>query len=174
MGIEEVEPDVLTKAGSNDTRKLLLLDVLHVPGLICNIYSVTRTINWGMSLSFAGQLVHCSLRGDLHHFAEKYEGLYRLARPATSKRPSKLIEGENCVLAYDWPMPERHAWDMKKQQMQQEEKPAISVESSFRRSPSPKVTPSNATRPVTNRCPGCGRICLTSNGLGQHRQAKRH
>ena len=174
VGMGEVEVDALIKPGSNDSKLHLMLDVLHIPGLISNIYSVTRVTNRGLSLSLVGELAHISMGGEARHYAEKHEGLYRLALPIASRRPSKLVQGENCVLAYDWPMPERHAWEMKKQQIRQEQEPEVSQTQRTFTPESISTTSLLATRPVNNICPGCNKVCYDKKGLDQHRQQKRH
>ena len=174
VGIGEVGVEALIKPGSSNSKLHLLLDVLHIPGLISNIYSITRVTNRGLSLSLVGELAHISVGGEACHYAEKHEGLYRLALPIACRRPSKLVQGENCVLAFDWPMPERHAWEIKKAQIKQEQEPEASQTQRTLTPESISVTSSLATRPVKNKCPGCNKVCYDKKGLDQHRQQKRH
>jgi hypothetical protein len=54
---------------------------------------------------------------DQTRYAVWYEGVCRLALPGRPVCPSKLSEGKNYVLAFDWPMAEWHAWEAKKREL---------------------------------------------------------
>lgn len=173
MGIGDVEMELLIEPGSTEVMRQRFADVLHVPGLICNICSVTRMVARGWSMAFKGTQVlmsHVRRGTEMTHYADKDEGLYKLALPFLSRRPSKLVEGENCVLAYDWPMAERHAWEVKKHEMTPEEMPDTTLVL-HTRTVSPVGPQSIPIRTNTIQCGRCFRTFPSNNQLHKwHKQ----
>jgi hypothetical protein len=178
VGIGTASFEALLKPDSDQITKMSVREVLHIPGLMSNIFSITRVITRGFSVSLdKPYAIITKVNTNTRLYATWYEGLYRLALPGPSIRPSKLCEGDNHVLAFDWPMAERHAWESseaRKRQVDQEQQQEIDTITKKRASASPESNPAIANQADVYRCKGCNRKFTSGHSLNNHRRDKNH
>ena len=174
LGVGDVQYDGYVSVTSEDVNRVLMHDVLHIPGLQSNIHSVTRSAARGFTVSINEDTTTFSRNGRPWSYATRVAGVYRMAMPAAQRRPSKLREGENHLLAFDWQMPERHAWELLKKEKGLVAVSAPEVKAERATGPSVSVRPMSHSSDLPEysrvKCHYCPATFPSNNKMHQHRR----